>query len=297
MRRWLQRIVGGLRRPARLSELEARYRRFGGPATADPVWTREFVATIDLERFRADGPFVWQKDLPNLDDAAMRASHAHLEATGGAALLDACEEDGAFGARTLVIDGKLVSRDLLDSVSELRFLDRQLDLAGRESFAVLDVGAGYGRLAHRAVTAFPRLRWASTDAVATSTYAAERYLAFRGLGEKAPVVPLDELDADLARERFDLAVNVHSFSECRTAAIEWWLGRLAGADVPQLFLVPNAVSADGREPLTNAGESMAPLLDRAGYRIAVVEPKYSHPETQRRGLSPTAYFLYALEPD
>ena len=130
--------------------------------------------------------------------------------------------------------------------------------------------------------------------MATSTFVAERYLAFRGLAGRAPVVPLDELDAALARERFALAVNVHSFSECTPAAIGWWLDRLAGAGVARLFLVPNAVSTDGREPLTNAGESMSPLLDRAGYGVAIVEPKYADPETQRRGLSPTAYFLYEL---
>jgi hypothetical protein len=282
--------------PLRLRELEGRYRRFGGPATADPVWSREFVATIDLDRFRADGPFVWQKDLPNLDDAAMRASFDFLRGSQASSLLDALDEDGAFGARTLAFGGKTVSRDLLDSVSELFFLDRHVGLAGREALSAIDIGAGYGRLAHRAATLFPRVRWLSTDAVATSTFLAERYLAFRGLAGRAPVVPLDELEAALARERVALAVNVHSFSECTPAAVEWWLGRLAGAGVGRLFLVPNAVSADGREPLANSGESMAPLLAAAGYRPAVVEPKYADPETQRRGLSPTAYFLYRLRP-
>ena len=71
----------------------------------------------------------------------------------------------------------------------------------------------------------------------------------------------------------------------------WWLGRLAGAGVPALFLVPNAVGPGG-EPLTNAGASMAPLLAAAGFRLDVTEPKYRDAATQAAGLSPTAYLLY-----
>ena len=288
---WRERLR---RNHPRRRELERRYAAFGGEAVVDAVWAPEFVATIDLKRFRDDSPFVWQKDLPNLDAAAMRAAWDHLRTrSDSAALLDRLDEDGAFGARTASIDGRTLSRDLLDSVSELAFLDRHLGLARGGARNVLDVGAGYGRLAHRAMTAWPELSWHSTDAIAVSTFLAEVYLDFRGLSGRAPVVALDDLDRALRRERFDLAVNVHSFSECTPPAIDWWLARLSRAGVPRLFVVPNAVSPDGREPLTNAGESMAPLLERAGYRPAVVEPKYSDPETQRRGLSPTAHFLYA----
>jgi SAM-dependent methyltransferase len=286
--RWLARLRP---KPARLRELERRYAAFDSPVTRDAIWTRDFAATVDLDRFRADGPFVWQKELPNLDDAALRLSYDHLRTTVAADLLAMLEEDGAFGAHALIVDGRMISRDLVDSACELRFLDRHLDLAvgiGR----VLDIGAGYGRLAHRAATAFPNLVWRSTDAIAVSTYLAERYLAYRGLAGAAPVIPLDEVEAALGNERFDLAVNVHSFSECRPAAIEWWVERLAGAKVPHLFVVPNAVSPDGREPLTNAGESMAPILDRHGFRAQAVEPKYADAEVQRGGLSPAGYFLY-----
>ena len=280
----------------RLRELERRYSAFGGAAVVDAVWAPEFVASIDLRRFRDDGPFVWQKATPNLDEAALRASFEFLRSEAPAAeLLARLDEDGAFGARTVSIEGRRVSRDLLDSVSELSFLERHLGLARGAVGNVIDVGAGYGRLAHRATRAFPKVRWHSTDAIAASTFLSEIYLAFRAVAKQAPVVPLDELDAALARERFELAVNVHSFSECTPAAIDWWLARLAAAGVAKLFLAPNAVSADGREPLTNRGESMAPALALHGWTLGGVEPKYADPETQRRGLSPTAYFLYFSE--
>jgi SAM-dependent methyltransferase len=278
------------RRHPRLRELERRYRDFGGAAVADPVWVPQFVATVDLVRFRGDGPYVWQKEAPNLGEDAVRRSFAFLRSSPAGALFDRLEEDGACGARTLDVDGVTVSRDLLDSVSELAFLDRRVGLAA--PLRVLDVGAGYGRLAHRAVTAFRELSWRSTDAIALSTFLAETYLDWRGVASRAPVLPLDEFEVALAREPFDLAVNVHSFSECAVAAIDWWLSRLAAGGVPRLFLVPNAVSADGNEPLTNRGESMAPLLARHGFRLEHAEPKYADPVVQRTGLSPTTYFLY-----
>jgi SAM-dependent methyltransferase len=279
-------------RHPRLAELERRYRGVGGAAVANAVWAPEFVATIDLARFRDDGPFVWQKPLPNLDEEALRLTFEHLRRSPAAILLDRLEEDGSFGARTVEAGGRRISRDLLDSVSELAFLERNTGVAHETAFRVLDIGAGYGRLAFRAVTAFQNLRWYSTDAIAVSTFLAESYLELRGVAARAPVVPLDEVEPLLERERFDLAVNVHSFSECTMEAIDWWVSRLAAAGVPRLFVVPNALGAGGREPLTNRREAMGPVFARHGYELEFSEPKYPDPETQRRGLSPTTYFLY-----
>jgi hypothetical protein len=295
---WIRRALArGLDRPARLVELERRYRAFGGPAVSNPVWSRDFVATIDLERFRADGPYVWQKPLPNLDEAALARTFEYARSGPHSPLLAVLDEDGAFGAHAIRISEKVVSRDLLDSVFELHFLSRRTELGRRGGFRVLDIGAGYGRLAHRATTLFPEVRWLSTDAVATSTFVAERYLAFRGLAERAPVIPLDAVEATLAAEPVDLAVNVHSFSECTPAAIDWWIGRLAISNVPRLFVVPNAVSPDGREPLTNRGEAMGPIFAAHGFELELAEPKYADPEVQRRGLSPSGYFLYRRATD
>ena len=66
------------------------------------------------------------------------------------------------------IDGMLVSRDLLDSINELTFLDDELGIAQR-NMTILDIGAGYGRLAHRATTAFENLTYLCTDAIPLSS--------------------------------------------------------------------------------------------------------------------------------
>ena len=165
-----------------------------------------------------------------------------------------------------------MSRDLLQSVNELAFLDRALDLAGRERFSVLDIGAGYGRLAHRMTAAHQRLAdYCCVDAIPDSTFLSEYYLRHRDC-DRARVVALDELDSALAPGAFDLAVNIHSFSECPYDAVAWWVERLARLELPGVLIVPNeptdllSLEADGTR------RDYSPLLERAGYRLARREP-------------------------
>ena len=86
------------------------------------------------------------------------------------------------------------------------------------------------------------------------------------------VVALDRVDAELEPGSFDLAVNIHSFSECTHAAVEWWVELLERLAVPRVLIVPNeptellTLEADGSR------RDFAALLERAGYRLAVREP-------------------------
>ena len=92
------------------------------------------------------------------------------------------------------------------------------------------------------------MRWLCTDAIATSTFLSEYYLGFRGVaggtGSPPRVVPLHELESTIAPGEVDIAVNIHSFSECSPAAIEAWLAFLARPTASaHLMVVPNAVAA------------------------------------------------------
>ncbi len=180
-------------------------------------------------------------------------------------LLERLEEDGAFGCWTFEYPGYgRVSRDLLESVNELAFLERELGLSARERFSVLDIGAGYGRLAHRAVAAYPQLDdYCCVDAIPESTFLCEYYLRHRGLAPPARVVSLDRVEAELRPGSFDLAVNIHSFSECTYAAVEWWVELLRRLRVPNLLVVPErarrAAHARGRRQ-----QARLPRADRAG---------------------------------
>lgn len=175
------------------------------------------------------------------------------------------------------------------------FLDRHLDIFSKPKLSVLDVGAGYGRLAHRMTSAVSGIeRYFCTDAVAVSTFLCEYYLRFRGV-DKAQALPLDELDSTLARHPVDLAVNIHSFSECRLEAIEWWARLLRRYNVRWLMVVPNRSSSGGERLQTNDGREFLPLLELYGYYTVVKEPKFLDPVVQEYGLSPSWHHLLELK--
>ncbi len=286
----------------RLLELARAYRELDSPLAQDPVWTEDLLATADLRHFRGDNPYVFQLRGRNFNELGYAVSYycarrvAEIERLG---LFDRLEEDGLFGVHTFEIDGRRVSRDLLDSTLELAFLERHLGLSQGPKRTILDIGAGYGRLAHRAASAFPdNVRWLCTDAIATSTFLSEYYLGFRALGDAARVIPLHELGAAIRPGEVDIAVNIHSFSECAPAAIDAWMAFLAANRIGHLMVVLNAVSADGAEGITmrtNTGQDFSAIVRRHGYVLAASEPKYADPVVQEYGVSPAAYLLFRLD--
>jgi hypothetical protein len=275
----------------KLIELQQRYRAFDSDVTAPFIWTDGYVRPEDITYFRGDNGWVWQVRGKNTNVLAYAVSLYYLKSIDRFGLLEKLVEDNSFGNFTFPIAGRQVSRDLLDSITEIYFLDRHLGIGSRAGFRVLDVGAGYGRLAHRMVSALPGIeRFICTDAVAFSTFVSEYYLRFRGV-EKALVVPLDEIDNTLRDHSVDLAINIHSFSECRTQAIEWWARLLSKHRVKNLMIVPNDTS---ERLLTNDGHDFLPLLERYGYRTVLKEPKFIDPVVQEYGLQPGWHHLLEL---
>lgn len=289
----------------RLLELRRRYADH--PATTASRWSREFVEReVGLGAFRADNPYVWSSRDAYVDAGGRKVRVAtqavnyvltayYARQHDAVGVLAKAREDGLFGIRRFRVDEDLtVSRDLLDSTLELNFLERHLEISTRAHLTVLDVGAGYGRFAHRLLETFPNVRVCCTDAVPESTFLSEFYLRFRGVHERATVIALDELDS-LAPGQVDLAVNIHSWSECPLEVIDWWLELLAGLGVAYLMVVPN----DGERLLSlepdGAQRDFAPLLSARGYRPVTVEPKYGSSACQRLGVYPTHYHLFARE--
>jgi putative sugar O-methyltransferase len=270
----------------KLLGLQRRYSSFHADATTPSVWTDRHVSAEDIAHFRGDNAWVWQVRGRNANVLAYALSFYYLKSIDRLGLLDKLTEDESFGNFVFSIAGRHVSRDLLDSVGEIHFLDRRLGLGSRAGARVLDIGAGYGRLAHRMVSALDGLEaYYCTDAVAVSTFVSEYYLRFRDAG-KAVVIPLDEIETALRGHPVDLAVNIHSFSECRMQAIEWWIRLLSANRVKNLMIVPNWSPGRGDRLLTNDGQDFLPLLERYGYRTVVKEPKYLDPVVQEFGLYP-----------
>lgn len=260
----------------RLVDLRRRYEALELPVTSASRWRAQTVASfLDLRHFRGETLFYWHyRELPRVSELKYYLFARYVAERDGLGLLERLEEDGAFGCWTFTYpDLGRVSRDLLESVNEIGFLDRTLALAGRQQTAVLDIGAGYGRLAHRMTTALDTITdFCCVDAVPEATFLSEVYLRHRGCVPPARVVALDRVETDLSPGAFDLALNVHSFSECPYDAIAWWVAQLVRLRVANLLIVPNepldllSLEADGSR------RDFAPLLAQAGYELVCREP-------------------------
>jgi len=272
----------------RLAQLCARYR--GHPAAALSGWSDlRLEGQLNLAYFRGDSQYLYQGR--GTSEAAYALSAGYVARHDRLRLLDALEEDGAFGALTFEIEGRRVSRDLLDSVLEIDALASWLGADRLAKARVLDVGAGYGRLAHRLCTWSRDVEVVSTDAVPVSTFVCEYYLGYRGCA-RASVVPLDEAQAVLEAGGFDVAVNVHSFAEAPRAAVVWWLERIAAAAVPRLLIVHGERELYALESDLSRSR-YDDVLDRLGYRRVALRPKYAHSETvQRLGIFPAWYHAF-----
>ena len=276
----------------RLQELEAAYKLFDAQVTTPVVWQPGYVRPEDLQYFRGDNPYVWQ--VRRWGEVNYALATCYVRRTDALGLLDRLNEDGLFGIHTWSFDGTIISRDLLDSITEIQFLEENVGISHRQSISFIDIGAGYGRLAHRMLETFPNItKYYCTDAVAASTFISEYYLGYRGLSDRASVIPLHELDT-ISDKQINVAINVHSFSECRMEAIEWWCDWLAKSNIRYVFLVPNASADEGTKILTNGGEDFRPTIERFGYQLKAIQPKYRDPSVQRYGISPTYYYLFEL---
>ncbi len=279
-----------------LQALRQRYAELQDIVGTSTVWLPGFITPEDLLYFRGDNCYVWQNQDNNTPEKYV-LTYLFLKTIDTLGLLDVFTEDGDYGAFTFPTgdtdengNKRVVSRDLLDSANELLFLERTMQISRRSELKVLDIGAGYGRLAYRAVTALPNIdTYFCIDAVPESTFISSYYLSRKG-AVRARVVPLDDQE-DLVPGTIDLAVNIHSFSECAIEAVEYWISRCAELKVEYLFIVPNISAGEKAVRLVN-GTDYSPLLAQYGYHLSHVEPKYGNPEVQKYGVSPKWYYLF-----
>jgi SAM-dependent methyltransferase len=264
----------------RLAQLRAAYEALDYPTAVPTQWNDSFLRkNLSLPWFRGDNAYVWQLR-QHSGSAAARNYLAMLDVQSRdrLALLDRLTEDGLFGAWTYTFGTRpAVSRDLLDSVNEINYLDDHIGLGALEAPTVLDIGAGYGRLAHRMAAALPNLAgYDCTDGVAVSTFLCEYYLAFRNVPTTIRVIPLSEIER--LADRYTVAVNVHSFAECSRTAICWWLDRIAEHAIEWLLIVAHT---QGELLSTELGGSRRPYLPdvlAAGYELADNRPVYQSDE-------------------
>ncbi len=270
----------------RLADLEGAYRALQESSpegtVASSIWEPATSSRAeDLRFFRGDNLYLWQYTRSPRHNAyrffifgEVRGRHRRVQLAG-----TVLTEDGGFGCFTFDFEGMpTLSRDLLDSVNEITFLAKHTDILSKPGYQVVDIGAGYGRLADRVLTAAPNVgQYWCLDAVARSTFLCEYYLKHRGLQDRGVTVPLHELEGRLPASGIDLAVNVHSFSEMPFAAVRSWLSLLAEREVPRLLIVPNEEDELwSREP-DGSRRDCSGLLKDAGYQLQIAEHTIQDP--------------------
>jgi hypothetical protein len=147
------------------------------------------------------------------------------------------------------------TRAWLDGTIEIDYLNRYLP-QGLSDQRIIDIGAGYGRLAGVATALYPSLKYNCIDAVPISTYLCERYLA--ELRSTAKVLTLDE------PFQADLAINIHSWNECSLTQVGHWLDLLKSTRF--LFTVSH-----DRVYSTWSGPSFRPMLESLYTQVAPEE--------------------------
>ena len=125
-------------------------------------------------------------------------------------------------------------------------------------------------------------------------------MQFRGVDDKAVVMPLDEFEALLEQNRINLAINIHSFPESPLASVKWWISTLARHKVRYLMIAPNKEGPQGgQEFMSREGDGSSldflPIILESGYKLIAREPKYLDAGVQKYGVSPIYHHLFELK--
>lgn len=189
--------------------------------------------------------------------------------------------DVEFGARAVETSLGGVTRMWLESQTEIDFLCRNLPKWGEAR--ILDIGAGYGRLA----VPLDEIAFVTcVDAVPISTQICRDYCA--RFAPLVKVLSLDEFEATYQNLKFDLVCNVHSWNECKLSQIKEWLAVLAEMKVPYLFTVSHGQMNHVPEPSYRAWGD-----DHPSFR-PLLEAQYDLIAEESLGLSPNPFALWKM---
>lgn len=293
----------------RLQELRERYAKVQLPIASHSVWrsrgrTKDTAdvgwGTVDVRKFRSNSAYIFSylRNDPFVSRLVYFIFADYVRRKDPAGLMGRLSEDGSFGCQTCEYPGiGRVSRDLLDSVLEINFLQKHLRVLERKDLRILDIGAGYGRMAYRMLTVNPELRsYTCVDAVPESTFLCEFYLRHRGLADKTLIVPMDQVEQHFAKaDGYDLALNIHSFSECTYAAVEWWLSQIARLGVSYLMIIPNESEEFLATEPDMSKRDFYPLIEKLGYRLIAKEPVFDDPAVREVMNVKDHMFLFELK--
>lgn len=250
---------------------------------------------INLPHFRSDNKYIYQTRDNNTPDSAV-LTYKYIKNKDRLNILSLSKETGDFGAEVVQIPTYgLVSRDLVDSVTELNFLENKIGMSKIENLTIFDIGAGYGRLALHSIINLGNIKkYICLDAVEESLGLCEFYLKYKNIDpEKYQVTTLPERFTPPEKS---IAVAIHSFSEMPINSIVSWVGFLQKMGTSWLFIVPNRESHNGQNLLSTEKDGAridySKLFPKYGFERYGIFPKYDDPDLQKYGISPTMYHLY-----
>ena len=158
----------------RLKELQERYDAFDDRATTPLTWSKDYVTPNDILYFRGDNAYVWQLRGKNMNIMSYALTAYYVKTIDSLSLYTSLDEDGDFGNFLFTVDHREISRDFIDSIIEIYFLEKHLNISKIKNLNILDIGSGYGRQAHRMVSALPNINsYSCTDGVAVSSFICE----------------------------------------------------------------------------------------------------------------------------
>lgn len=232
------------------------------------VW-KDWANNIDITKFRSEIGYMAQ--LWNMTPERYQNTFDYAVSLDMGDLLMRLGEDGAFGAVTFERDGFKFGRDLLDSAFEIKFIQETIGAP----LAVLDIGAGYGRLLHRLSQENPAGMYMGIDGVPLSTFLCEYYVKYRGCDMSTLVVPLNEYENI---HTADLAINTQSFSEMPLSAVEFWIKMCADMEIRYFFLEPHSADLIHPHFVTSepggGNKDYYHLFEKYGYKLMVQQPKF-----------------------
>lgn len=246
---------------------------------------------INIERFRGEHAYLAQ-EWGGMTEERYQNSYQYVVQHAPEELWNLGEDD-AFGCVTFVekcddpeAKPDIISRDLIDSALEIAFLRRSLSLDWYDEINVLDIGAGYGRFAHRLATAMDNAYVFCTDGVPLSTYLCDYYLKYRAV-QYAESIPLDALDVIRGEPGgIQIACNMQSFSEMPLASINFWLDLCVDLKIPYFFLEPHAGDLVhphyfSTEPDCTTHLNYRQAFTSHGYKMVKQEYKFPEAESEK----------------
>ena len=276
----------------KLIQLKKDYQKFLANNFKNGLWTENYLADKDLLYFRGDNPYVHQRRGNQQSKFAYILTYFWFKSKYSKELLSFNEEE-SFGVFRYIIDNKIISRDLLDSFNEILFLKEHFFNNFDTNVNILEIGAGYGRLAKWLTKNTNYIEhYYCIDAIPESTFISNYYLKHYNQIKEITVIPIHQRNIMLENKNIRLAVNIHSFSEMAIDFIKFWIKEVTSLRIPYLFIVPNAGHKYSGELISFDNINFKKIIESNGYELVIKRDKYLEPNIQKYGLNPTMYYLY-----